>query len=189
MTEIRYTLLADGPSDKALIPILNWLLQQHNPEIPIQPTWADLSRVPQRPRSLIDKIQQSVDLYPCDILFVHRDAENQPREFRVREINEALEQLDPKPPYLGVVPVRMQEAWLLFDESAIRQAAGNPNGRTQLSLPQLKRIEDLPDPKQDLYQLIKLASGLNGRRLKKLSLSSCAIRVADYIVDFSPLRI
>ncbi|HEY6331883.1 MAG TPA: hypothetical protein VI756_21325 [Blastocatellia bacterium] len=188
MTGIRYTLVADGPSDKALIPILTWLLRQHNPGTPIQPTWADLSRVPQKPRSLIDKIRQSIDLYPSDILFVHRDAENQAREFRVREIKDALADLIPKPRSLRVVPVRMQEAWLLFDETAIRQAVGNPNGRVLLTLPQLHRVEGLPDPKQVLHQLIKLASGLNRRRLKKLSLSSCAIRVADYIGDFSPLR-
>lgn len=27
--EIRYTLLSDGSSDRALLPILNWLLEKH----------------------------------------------------------------------------------------------------------------------------------------------------------------
>lgn len=29
MKELRYTLLSDGPSDQALIPILTWVLVQH----------------------------------------------------------------------------------------------------------------------------------------------------------------
>ena len=29
---------------------------------------------------------------------------------------------------MGIVPVRMTEAWLLLDESAIRRVAGRPHG-------------------------------------------------------------
>lgn len=29
MNELRYTLLSDGPSDRALLPILTWLLRQN----------------------------------------------------------------------------------------------------------------------------------------------------------------
>jgi hypothetical protein len=42
----------------------------------------------------------------------------------------------------------MTEAWLLADESAIRCAAGNPNGRVNLNLPDLQAIEDLPTPRR-----------------------------------------
>ncbi|MGH9764618.1 MAG: hypothetical protein ACREDR_41175 [Blastocatellia bacterium] len=126
MTEIRYTLVADGSSDRALIPILNWLLLQYHPGIPIQAEWADLRRLAARPRGLSERIRQSIDLYPCDILFVHRDAERETRESRVAEINTAIQDIRGLPDSIRVVPVRMQEAWLLFDEPAIRSAAGNP---------------------------------------------------------------
>lgn len=80
----------------------------------------------------------------------------------------------------------MQEAWLLFDESALRRAAGNPHGRNALRLPPLARLEDLPNPKQDLYDLMREASGLRGKRRRRSPLS--ARRVAEFIEDFSPLR-
>ncbi len=57
-----------------------------------------------------------------------------------------------------IVPVRMQEPWLLFDEQAIRWAAGNPGGKTALALPRLTQLESLPDPKETLYGLLVTAS-------------------------------
>lgn len=36
MQELRYTLLADGSSDRALLPILTWLLRQSCGAIPIE---------------------------------------------------------------------------------------------------------------------------------------------------------
>ena len=37
-----------------------------------------------------EAIERALDLYPSDLLFVHRDAENQPPEWRRTEIHEAL---------------------------------------------------------------------------------------------------
>jgi hypothetical protein len=81
----------------------------------------------------------------------------------------------------------MQEAWFLFDENAIRRAAGNPNGRTRLDLPALKNTEKAADPKSMLNQALKDASELTGRRLQKFDVNAAAHRVADLISDFSPL--
>ena len=78
------------------------------------------------------------------------------------------------------------EAWLLFDAAAIRRAAGNPNGDTPLDLPELSRVEGLPNPKDILHTLLREASGLRGRRLKNLRVP--VRRVADLIEDFAPLR-
>ena len=47
---------------------------------------------------------------------------------RKAEVQAAIATLDK--PAICVIPVRMQEAWLLFDEIAIRHAAGNPHGRS-----------------------------------------------------------
>ena len=83
----------------------------------------------------------------------------------------------------------MQEAWLLFDEVAIRYAANNRFGTIPLQLPPLSAIESRPDPKQDLYELLRRASGLGSRRLRRFSESRAAQRVSELTDDFSPLRL
>ena len=190
MKELRYTLLSDGSSDKALLPLLTWLLQEHLVECAIQSAWADLRRLPKPPTKLLPRIINSLELYPCDLLFVHRDAERETREKRVAEIQAAMKQAGESAfvPAVCVVPVRMQEAWLLFDEIAIRKASGNPNGKQLLQLPAINRIELLPDPKNILHDLLRQASGLTGRRLKDFPVRERAQRVAELIDNFSPLR-
>ncbi len=191
MSELRFTLLSDGPSDRALIPILTWLLQEHTFDRAIQSEWADLRRLPQKPRSLAERIIRSVELFPCDLLFVHRDAEREPLETRVSEIRRAVQEAINAGtiiPTICVVPVRMQEAWLLFDEPAIRRTAGNPNGSEPLAMPPLNRLELLPDPKEILYQLLRSASGLKGRRLIRFQARSYAPQVSEFLEDFRPLR-
>ncbi|GAB4206555.1 MAG: hypothetical protein OHK0022_33710 [Roseiflexaceae bacterium] len=93
----------------------------------------------------------------------------------------------PLPATVCVIPVRMHEAWLLFDEVAIRAAAGNPNGRQPFQLPRLAEVERMPDPKERLNQLLKTASGLHGRRLQNWA-QVPTWRIADLIDDFAPLR-
>ena len=191
MRGLRFTLVADGSSDVALLPILVWLLREHFGSIPIQPEFADLRRLRNPPHTLLDRIAKSVELYPCDLLFVHRDAERESIHKRVDEIRESLEQcaID-TPPVVCVVPVRMREAWLLINESALRKAAGNPQGRQPLSVPDTKKLEELPDPKQILHDLLCQASGLRGRRLKRFirDVGRHVHRVAEQIDDFSLLR-
>jgi hypothetical protein len=191
MEELRYTLLSDGPSDKALMPILNWLLCQHVPQLPIQSRWADLRRLLRPPRELHKRIQESIHLYPCDLLFVHRDAETTPLEVRLSEIREAVLNASVEnetSTVVCVVPVRMTEAWLLFDIGAIRLAAGNPNGAVELNLPALSNIEALPDPKRILHDMLREATELSSRRKKRFEANSAVLRIPDFIEDFSPLR-
>jgi len=145
MSSIRYTLLTDGSSDRALIPILNWLLRQHLLNHEIQSEWADLSRLPKPPKELSERIELAINLYPCDVLFIHRDAEACELDHRVKEIEAKLSNLaELQVPVVKVIPVRMTEAWLLFDERAIRTAASNPNGSIVLQLPSFNNIEILP---------------------------------------------
>ena len=189
MPEIRYTLLADGTSDRALMPHLTWLLQQYLPAHAIQSELAELWRLPKPPRGLPERIERALNLYPCDLLFVHRDAEREARLTRVAEIQTALAGSRETVPTVCVVPVRMQEAWLLFDEVAIQHAANNRFGTIPLQLPPLSAIESRPDPKQDLYELLRRASGLGSRRLRRFSESRAAQRVSELTDDFSPLRL
>ena len=124
MRELRYTLVSDGSSDRALLPILTWLLDEHRVRCPIQAEWADLRRLPSPPKNLAPRIEKSLELYPCDLLFVHRDAENRSYDQRRAEIDGVLATIGlTNPPSVCVVPVRMLEAWLLFDEAALRRAS------------------------------------------------------------------
>lgn len=188
MSTIRYTLLSDGSSDRMLMPVIDWLLYKYCSDLSVESNWADLARLPLPPKTLPDRIVAALDLYPCDIFFIHRDAEKESLETRLQQIAAALEGLS-TPPVVCVIPVRMQEAWLMFDESAIRKAAGNPRGATKLNIPKTKVVDRLPDPKEVLYDLLRTASELKGTRLKRLNPGKCAHLLAQSIEDFSPLRI
>lgn len=186
--QLRFTLVADGSSDRALVPILRWALHQQLNAKPVV-AFADVRKLPQRPRTLSDRIAKGVELYPCEILFVHRDAEKESIDKRLQEIQEALKNLQENIPWVGVVPIRMQEAWLLIDANALRKAADGTDRRLPV-LPPIKRLEDLPDPKQKLRDLMRQASGASGRKLKKFNrdLEERIQRLAEIIDDFSPLR-
>ncbi|MBI3909691.1 MAG: hypothetical protein HY320_02005 [Armatimonadetes bacterium] len=186
MCELRYTLLTDGSSDDALVPVLSWLLNRALPHVAVQPEWADLRQLRPPPVPLERRIQAALDYYPCDLLFVHRDAEREDPGGRIKQIRAAVGACRCEVPYVCVVPVRMTEAWLLFDEGALRRAAGNPNGQQALELPSLSSLEDHPNPKGVLKECLKCASGLRGRRLCQFQIPPR--RVADLIGDFSPLR-
>ena len=173
--------MADGASDRALVPILTWLMRRYCGSLPIQGEYANLRYLQNPPRGLAERIKLSVELYPCDLLFVHRDAERATIERRQSEITTALGTMPL--PAVRVVPVRMQEAWLLIDEAALRHAAGNPNGKVPLNLPDVRRLERLPNPKGVLHDLMRQASDLPARRNPRLN----GFDVADRIQDFSPL--
>ncbi|WP_331716400.1 hypothetical protein [Micromonospora chokoriensis] len=66
--------------------------------------------------------------------------------------------------FMPVIPVRMTEAWLLLDETAIRQVAGNPRGRMDLGLPKHHEVESVANPKQILSTCLLKAAGETGRR-------------------------
>ena len=143
------------------------------------------------PTALDARLSKAVDLFPCELLFVHRDAEAEPPASRREEIGRAVIgafEVRRSPAWVPVIPVRMSEAWLLFDETAIRRAAGNPSGRAVLHLPSLARCEDVPDPKDLLSDILREASGLSARRRARLAIAPMKRRVTEYTQDFAPLR-
>jgi hypothetical protein len=87
-----------------------------------------------------------------------------------------------------VIPVRMMEAWLLFDKERLREAAGCPLGNAPLDLPRLRSCEGLADPKERLHRCLRVASEKRGRHLKKFNVDSTLHRLSELIPDFSPLR-
>lgn len=192
MSALRFTLVTDGPTDAVLLHPLRWLLINNGIARPIESAWADLRQLPKPPTRLEDKIAAAFDLYPCDLIFIHRDAEREPRANRIEEIQRAVRlvsaDLFNNRPYVCVVPVRMTEAWLLFDEIKLRLAAGNPAGAIRLTIPPLQRVEGLADPKDTLHKLLQDATELPARRLKKFSSTQAFYRLAELIEDFSPLR-
>ncbi len=171
---LRSTLLAEGTSDRALLPIIALALAAnvHN-GVQIEETrLVDHARLPLRiKRDRGAWVRSAVDEYPCDVLFVHRDADAAGRPKRLEEIGDWLAQAS-IPPDAGIgvvalVPVRMTEAWLLVEESSIRAAASNPCGTSPLELPSLNTLERLADPKSNLATALKIASGLPPGRLKR----------------------
>ena len=191
MNDLTYTLISDGSSDSALMPILDWLLRGNGVQCAIQRQWADLRWLRRPPAGLAGRLRAAVDLFPCDLLFVHRDAEAELPATRREEIAGAvIEAFDDlrRPAWVPVIPVRMSEAWLLFNEAAIRKAAGNPSGRSILRLPSLARSENLPDPKNLLWNLLCEASELSPRRRAQLQIGPMRHRITEYTRDFSPLR-
>jgi hypothetical protein len=180
MTELSLALLADGASDRALVPVLLWALRCVSPSArffgpEFEVRHGDLGEA-------IEGISQK--LRP-DILFVHRDAERESLETRREEIPMVRSGV------VRVVPVRMTEAWFLVDERAIRKAAGNPNGRVDIDLPAVSQLESLPNPKDLLRELLLLASEhASPRRRQRFmrDIGHCVHLVAQYTEDFAPLR-
>ncbi len=188
---LNFTLVADGTSDRALIWPLMWLLKHSLPNTSIRGALADTYQAVPKPRTLLQKITYAVEFFPCDVLFVHRDAENEARSSRIAEITTAITMLrtmGKNTPFVCVIPVRMTEAWLLIDEKAIRYAAGNPYGRTRLDMPRIRDLENMVDPKAVLFDLLETASGLSGRHLKNFNRNLGRQQIAEFIEDYSPLR-
>lgn len=184
---IQYTLLSEGSSDQALLPILSFVLRERGAET-VEPQWADIGRLREPPQTFPDKIRTAVDLYPCDLLFVHRDADRVGHGSRKEEITRGLDEAEIDVASVCVVPVRMTETWLLIDEQAIRAAAGQPRGRAVLNLPQLRHLEEEAYPKAALHQALRDASELRGRRLRDFPVKQRVRRVAELIGDYGALR-
>lgn len=192
MSVLRYSLLSDGSSDRALLHVLRYLLLANGVVLPIHSQWVDFRQFPKPPGRLPDRIRLALDWFPCDLLFVHRDAESASLAERRREIEMAVATVSvdasTAPPAICVVPVRMTEAWFLFSESALREAAGNPNGRLPLALPFLEQVESIPDPKRLLHEALREASGLQRRRRRAFSVDAALHRLAEIVDDYGPLR-
>ena len=78
MDEVTCTLLAEGSTDAALIPILQWVVREQSMDMLVQIEFANLRHVPNPQSSLLEQIRLAVELYPCRVLFIHRDSDAQP---------------------------------------------------------------------------------------------------------------
>ena len=186
MKPLYVTLCAEGTTDDMLLPIARWAFGQC-----LGVGVAEVRLTTRKGGSVADRVRLALDSGHCDALLVHRDEDGDGYEARIQEIEAAVAALrddgvEP-PAHVRVVPVRMSEAWLLFDEVAIRRAAGWANGTARLPLP-TGRHDRVANPKQALQDALAAASGLTGRRLKNFRRDYRPSDVANFIDDFSPLR-
>lgn len=162
--------LCEGTSDLPIAGLVESLFFECGIELNL--VTPDLSLLNERVRSsLPNKLAAARRLlgYDPEVIVVHRDADGAGRRKRVEEMRRAVDDSGVISLLLPVVPMRMTEAWLLLDESAIRRVAGHPNGRHTLDLPKIGEVERLADPKALLQQSILRASGATGRRRDRLA--------------------
>ena len=155
--QLTYSVVADGGTDLALIPIIEWAIHRLDPHVEVlEPEF----------RKRKGTVKDFIGAYQTGsmVVFVHRDAEKEPIEARLKEFEGIAQDVVP------VIPVRMTEAWLLVDGDAIARAADRPG--TTVSIPPTSQLESLADPKHELERLLTEAAGpLTGRRHKQFQSS------------------
>lgn len=185
MKRVTATLVTDGSSDRLLVPLIELLFSTHT-ELAYQVNCAE--GLPPLSSGLKARIDSALELFPCDFLFVHRDAEGVAAMVRQQEIEMCWPDTQQTTTLICVVPVRMTEAWLIANEKPIRSAVGNPNGVGLLGLPPIKDIETLPDPKSILFEALKAASGLSASRKRRFNPHQYRHRVSELMDDLDSVR-
>lgn len=184
MTILACTLVPDGSSDICLVPIIEWALREKSPQLEFRIEVAKY--LPPIRSGLRARVEKALKLFPCDVLLVHRDAEARPLSERRDEIRRECDGLTLH--LVSVVPVRMTEAWLLSDETAIRKAANNPNGTCELDIPTADRWERISDPKEFLFGALRTATELGARRRQRFDVHRARLSVSRLTSNFDELR-
>jgi hypothetical protein len=182
MQRFAATLVAEGTSDQALLPFIEFVLDEHCAVPHVTSYASNLASGP-----LSDRIPQALARYPCELLFIHRDADRTAVADRELEIRTAALAAG-RSIAICIVPVRMTEAWLLADPLAIRRAAGNPLGTANLGLPIVARLEAQVDPKSLLFAALETASGLGPSRLRRFDRYRARRQISGFVEDFDALR-
>lgn len=183
---INAVLICDGTSDFCIIDILEWIADENFPHLGFR--FLVAREVVPAKDSLSIRLKKTETLYSPDLIICHRDAEHMPLKQRTEEILKAKVDGKVTPAVIPAVPVRMVESWLLFDEYAIRSAANNKNGQMKIEIPPLRKLEQLPDPKEILFTALKTASGLPPNRLRRFEEHKARARISGHLDSFAPLR-
>ena len=96
MDTLKFTLIADGRSGRTLLRIIKWELDNLYPTTPNEGAYADFSKLRKPPLNLLKKVELALELYPFDILFVHRDAENNNKSILNERKNEIFKSIEEK---------------------------------------------------------------------------------------------
>lgn len=159
--EVRFLLICEGSSDASLITHIERLL--------VECGAAEASGAASYFGAKVrEKIRIGLSNYgEADLLFVHRDANNAGAAARYSEISSEVDHAGYPEKWIGIVPIRAMEAWLLVDEDSIRRVAGRPGGTENLDLPSPRRVENVNDPKEALKQALVRAAAPKGARRKR----------------------
>lgn len=160
-----------------LVPIIQWAIHRLDPAVEIlEPQF----------RKRRGSVGEDLDRLANGsmLVFVHRDSENVTLKERLREFDVVTRQ-----DVVPVVPVRMSEAWILFNGTAIAKAAGSSSA--EVPVQRVTELERIPDPKTRLDKLLVEAAGRpTGRHGKvfRRSIVERRVSVAGYIADYRPLE-
>ncbi|MGI9002133.1 MAG: hypothetical protein ACR2GH_10740 [Pseudonocardia sp.] len=160
--------VAEGTSDLPLADIVETLFLDRG--VSLHLSRPDFSLLPKVSKDVGSRLLAGRELLHgrVDVVVVHRDADGAGQRARFDEISDAVAATEISSHLVPIIPVRMTEAWLLLDEQAIRTVAGNPRGRTTLSLPRHHEVEGVYDPKAVLRQAVLEAASVTGRRRDRL---------------------
>jgi hypothetical protein len=181
---LRYAVLGEGSSDRALLPSVAWVIEQCAPAILRDPYFFTRSEIGGALSTRM--IREARRRHDAQLLFVHADCDDLTLDERFQEVANFGSGLDF--PVVPLVPRRTMESWLLSEEAAIRVAANNRNGAFPLDVPAIGAIEGLRDPKSTLFELLRTASGLPARRLRRFDVRLARVRVAEVMEDYATLR-
>src|SRR5690606_34341901 len=117
---LRYAIATDGSSDRLLINHIDWALSRLCC-CDFSGEWADPRVFETQSRDVEARVSEAIANYECNLLFIHRDAEAEDRAARLGEIVTGVRRAGVGTRYVALIPIRMTEAWLLTDESAIRR--------------------------------------------------------------------
>ena len=112
MTIFRYSLVTDGSYDRVLRYPIDWLLHDISALV-ADGHWVDFRSFRSPPQSLSDRVSVALRLYPCDVLFIHRDAERADLAARREEIEAALRAANCTTPHVCLIPVRDDRSLVL----------------------------------------------------------------------------
>jgi hypothetical protein len=161
VSAISFMLLCEGSSDQPLVQHLQTLLVRNGASSAVGTADYRKGTVPEKLRRCLAENEA------LDLVFVHRDADGRSPEARIAEVMRGAASVNLPVPCIPLVPISMTEAWLLVDESAIREVVGRPQGRADLGIPPVRRIETTADPKSVLKAALGRASEKTGRRLRE----------------------
>jgi hypothetical protein len=157
---VTFAFIREGTSDDGLLPHLRTLIVRAGAEEAVGSGRDYKGTTEQRLRSLLNE-ESSVNL-----VFVHRDSDSRRFVHRYDEVSNAASAVGIEE-CVAIVPVQELEAWLLVDESAIRNAVGRPQGRRRLDIPALGQVENTGGPKEVLKAACLAAREATGRRHDK----------------------
>lgn len=175
--QLSYLLVADGGTDRALVPIIEWAIHRLDPDVEILEPEFRKRKGPVK--DFIDALDTG-----AMIVFIHRDGEAAGLATRLQEFDGVA-----RDDVVPVVPVRMTESWLLVDAPAIARAADKPSA--VVTTPNSNQLESIGNPKKTLEDLLLDAAGSpTGRRKKqfKRSIVERRVSVASLVNDYSALE-